>query len=270
MTRRTLAARSAAPSRPVEGARLRAEQVTVTFGGLTAVDQVDLHVGPGELVSLIGSNGAGKTSFFNAVSGLVPSRGRILLDGEDVGRLGTAARSRRGIVRTFQRMELLDDLSVVENLLVTRELRRPLRLGRGFLEGVDVDEGDLADAEEVLAVTGLLDVADELAGDLSTGLRRLTELARVLMVDARLILLDEPSSGLDHVETQRFKQVVRQLVDHDPSLAVLLVEHDMSVALDIADYVYVLDFGQLIAEGTPAAIRADERVRAAYLGKEAL
>lgn len=249
--------------------RLAVRGVTVDFGGLRALDNVSLGLGPGQIVSLIGPNGAGKTTLFNVISGFqMPSTGDVELDGRPLGTLSAVERARRGMQRTFQRIELFDELTALENLLVTRELSRRRSLLAGILTGPGADRGAVSDAQEVLAYLGLLDLADLPAAELSTGQRRLLELGRVLVTEASLVLLDEPSSGLDRVETARFNEIVLGVRAANPDAAVLLVEHDMSVALGIADYVYVLDFGQLIAQGTPSEIRRDERVRVAYLGRE--
>lgn len=249
---------------------LQVAGISVRFGGLHALDDVDLHVDPGALVSLIGPNGAGKTTLFNVISGFQePNAGTVWLHGEDVTRLPPAVRAQRGIVRTFQRMQLFEDLNVRDNLLASRECERPLRLLRGAFELDRVEPSDVEDAEEVGAMLGLLNVFKKPVTDLSTGARRLVELGRCMMTSAPLLLLDEPSSGLDHAETERFIDVVRSMHELQAGRqAILLVEHDMSVALGLAHYVFVLDFGQLIAEGTPAEIRANERVQNAYLGRE--
>lgn len=246
---------------------LLVQDVSVRFGGLVALDGVSLRVERGQVVSLIGPNGAGKTTLFNVISGfLAPNAGRVFLDGEDVSSRSSVERARRGVVRTFQRMQLFEDLTVLENLVVSRELERPMRLIRGVVERHRFDAGDRVDAEEVAAVLGLSGYLGTKVTDMPTGLRRLVELGRGLMVDARLLLLDEPSSGLDPAETARFNEVIRGVQATAAGESVLLVEHDMSVALGLADWVYVLDFGRLIAEGTPDQIREHPGVQAAYLG----
>jgi branched-chain amino acid transport system ATP-binding protein len=259
----------AVADRSSDGARLVTDGITVDFGGLRALDQVSLVVQSGEIVSLIGPNGAGKTTLFNAISGFVtPTTGAVVFEGVDISGQSPTERARRGIVRTFQRMELFEELSVLENLIVSRELERPLRLLRGAWQGRGADHADRADAEERLAFLGLYQHRHRQVSSLPSGLRRLVELGRVLMVDATMILLDEPSSGLDHTETERFNEIILDLRNDRPEVAILLVEHDMTVALTLADHVYVLDFGQLLCHGQPDEIRADPRVRAAYLGEE--
>lgn len=266
-TRSSLSAEDA-PARAVAHSRLALEQVTVRFGGLVAVDDVSLSVMPGEVVSLIGPNGAGKTTLLGTVSGTVRAKGLVSLDGRPISSLTPVLRSRSGILRTFQRMALFEELTALENLVVSRELQRPVRLARGFLQRPRMDTRDRDDAEEVLALLGIYPDAHRRVELLSTGVRRLVELGRILMGSPRLILLDEPSSGLDRSETGRFKETIRSLCLTLPDVSILLVEHDMSVAFDLASHVYVLDFGKLIAEGTPDEIRDDEQVRAVYLGTE--
>lgn len=246
---------------------LDAEGVTVRFGGLEALRDVSLTVEPGRIVSLIGPNGAGKTTFFNVVSGFqVPNSGRLTFKGADLSWLRPVERAKLGMVRTFQRMQLFEDLSVLDNLLVSRELERRPRLGRGLFQGRGSSVGDQVDAEEVAALLGLTAHLGTRVADLSTGIRRLVELGRALMVEVDLLLLDEPSSGLDRSETARFNDVIRTVHAARRGQSILLVEHDMTVALGLADFVYVLEFGRIIARGTPDEIRSDDKVRAAYLG----
>jgi len=265
MTRRT----DPGPLPSAATARLEVHGLSVAFGGLRALDAVDLHVAPGRIVSLIGPNGAGKTTLFNVISGFQkPTSGRVLFDGQPLDGRSAVDRARLGIRRTFQRMELFDELNVIENVLVTKELAGRHSLLTGLFRGVHASPGLMSDAEEVLAYLGLLHLAQAPVGALSTGQRRLLELGRVLISDASLVLLDEPSSGLDRSETERFNEIVLGIRRSNPDCSVLLVEHDMTVALGIADDVYVLNFGKMIASGNPAEIRQDEMVRAAYLGGE--
>jgi ABC-type branched-subunit amino acid transport system ATPase component len=247
---------------------LRLEGITVRFGGHVAVNGLSISAPLGRLTGLIGPNGAGKTTTFNACSGLqAVTAGHVFLNAEDVSRLGPAPRSRRGMGRTFQRMELFDSLTVAGNVAVGREAGlaglNPLRhLWATPKERVDTSTR----VEDALARCGLSDVADEMVGVLSTGRRRLVELARVIASGARMVLLDEPSSGLDSAETKRFGAILRSLVEDD-GLGILLVEHDMTLVMSVCDYLYVLDFGDLIFEGTPAEVHDSPVVRAAYLGE---
>ncbi|MGH9037719.1 MAG: ABC transporter ATP-binding protein [Acidimicrobiia bacterium] len=248
---------------------LRVEDLTVRYGTHEAVKNLTLEAAAGRLTGLIGPNGAGKTTTFNACSGLLaPSVGRVHLFGTDISGLGPAARARRGLGRTFQRMELFTSMTVAENLLAASDARRaganPLRQ----FVATRAERTDTAAAVQgALEHCGLTDLADRNVASLSTGQRRLVELARALVSHFGLLLLDEPSSGLDPQETKAFGAILRSLVDE--GLGILLVEHDMTLVMEVCDYLYVLDFGELIFEGTAAAAQASPVVRAAYLGAEA-
>jgi ABC-type branched-subunit amino acid transport system ATPase component len=254
---------------PEQGSGLDVVDLTVRYGGQVAVDRLDLSAPLGRLTGLIGPNGAGKTSTFNACSGLLrPTSGRIALFGEDVTRKGAAARARRGLGRTFQRMELFTSMTVAENVALAREARQaganPLRQQIATPRQWATVQAATAAALEVCGIT---DIAEHVVGALSTGQRRLVELARVYAGDFRLLLLDEPSSGLDKAESERFGAILRTLVA-DRQLGILLVEHDMELVMSVCDDLYVLDFGKLIFDGTPAQTKASPVVRAAYLGSE--
>lgn len=247
------------------------EDLSVHFGGLVAVDDVSLQVGVGHAVGLIGPNGAGKTTTFNACSGLVrPSSGRITLFGHDITHTSPAARARIGMGRTFQRMELYDRLSVRENVSMGLEAKLA---GKGFLSSIVATASErraVADAtEHALWRCGISYLADRRAGVLPTGQRRLVELARALAGDFSLLLLDEPSSGLDPRETSEFGEVLRSVVSED-GRGVLLVEHDMSLVRAVCAFAYVLDFGRLIEQGPIAEVMSSPAVRAAYLGEESV
>jgi ABC-type branched-subunit amino acid transport system ATPase component len=248
---------------------LAIEGLTVDFGGLRAVDGLDLTAAAGEITGLIGPNGAGKTTTFNACSGFVrPSAGTIQLLGRDVGGLDVAARARAGLGRTFQRMELFGSMPVRENVELGVEAaaagRNPLRQLRPRRA-----ERHLAAqaADDALARCGIADLADRSIASLSTGQRRLVELARVVAGSFRVLLLDEPSSGLDEHETDAFAELLLELAA-ERDLAVLLVEHDLPLVLGVCSLVHVVDFGKLLEVGTPEQIRSSDRVRAAYLGAE--
>ena len=256
------------PRRPdLEG--LEVADLHVRFGGLVAVDAVSIEVGTAEAVGLIGPNGAGKTTTFNACSGLIrPTSGRIALFGEEITGKSPSARARLGLGRTFQRMELYDRLSVRENVWMGREARlaggRPL----GPVRATREEKRATAEAtDRALQRCGISHLAGRRAGLLPSGQRRLVELARALAGDFELLLLDEPSSGLDPGETAAFADILRGVVEEE-GRGVLLVEHDMSLVRAVCEYVYVLDFGRLIHEGPTTEVLASEQVRAAYLGVE--
>ena len=242
----------------------------VRYGGLVAVDDVSLSAPPGRVTGLIGPNGAGKTSLFNACSGLVrPSAGRIEMDGRDITRLPLARRPQLGLGRTFQRMELFDSLSVRQNVELGREGALAGSSPWRQLVARRSERALAADAaDEALTTCGLQAHAELPAGALSTGNRRLVELARVLAGGFRMLLLDEPSSGLDDRESERFGAILTD-VAHDRGIGILLVEHHMELVLKVCDYLYVLDFGRLLFEGTPDEAVASDVVRAAYLGHAA-
>ena len=245
-------------------ALLEANDVTVNFGGLVALDSVDLQVRRGGVTGLIGPNGAGKTTMFNVLTGLLdPSRGRVRFDGEDIRRWPPQRRARAGMARTFQRLELFVGLTVRENLLSAWEAKVSGGVfGRRSAEGREL-------VEDVLRRLDLLRIADQRSGDLPTGLGRMVELGRALCTEPRLLLLDEPSSGLDAAETRRFRDVLLEITCGDEAHSVLLVEHDMRLVMEVCDTITVLDFGKRIACGTPEEIRRDPQVIAANLGETA-
>jgi len=237
-------------------ALLQVAEAEVRFGGLHALRGVDLAVDAGSVTGLIGPNGAGKTTLFNAICGLQGlARGRIAFDGTDMTGLKPHRRARLGIARTFQRLEIFGSLSVRENVLAAAEIRR--RWSR--------DRSDAAaNAAGVLDLVGLAHLADRPADTLPTGQARLLELARALATRPRLLLLDEPSSGLSDRESDELGDLLCQLAE--AGMGVLLVEHDMELVMRVCSSINVLDFGSLLMVGGPAEVRADERVRAAYLG----
>ena len=239
-------------------ADLVAEKVVVRFGGIQALNEVDLTVTAGRVHGLIGPNGAGKTTLFNVINGLQPpTRGRVRFDGVDITRCSPHVRARRGIARTFQRLELFDSLTVRENVQMAAETQRR-RLPAGSSPSTL--------AERLLAVVGLDQVADAPTDSLPTGLARLVELARAMATSPSVLLLDEPSAGLDREETAALGRILVALAAD--GMAVLLVEHDMSLVMGISDQVTVLHYGETIATGDPAAVKSDPAVQAAYLGAE--
>ncbi|MFE5771780.1 ABC transporter ATP-binding protein [Streptomyces sp. NPDC056485] len=244
--------------------------ISVRFGGVKALTGVDLGVRAGEVCGLIGPNGAGKTTLFDVLSGIRrPDRGRMLLDGVDITRRSPVWRARHGMRRTFQRQQLFGRLSVAENLLVAQEWRGG---GGGFaadLVGSPArrrrERERRERAERVLAACGIGSLGASYAGALPVGQARMAELARAVADPPRVLLLDEPASGLSAPERERLAAVVRRLAEEE-GCAVLLVEHDVAFVMDLCTRVVVLDLGTVLAEGAPAAIRADPRVREAYLG----
>jgi len=236
--------------------------LTVTFGGKRAVDSLNLSVDQGQLVGLIGPNGAGKTTTIDALTGFVPSQGRISFDGDEISSLSSTLRARRGLGRTWQSSELFDDLTVMENLQVAAER---LRFG-GFLRDlVKPRNDDVSELRSILDSLDLGETAEQLPTELSHGQRKLVGVARALAASPKLVCMDEPAAGLDTEESQALGRRIRSVVEGGRS--VLLIDHDMGLVLTICDYLYVLDFGQLIAEGTPAEIRNNDQVITAYLGE---
>ncbi len=244
---------------------LSAHEISVRFGGLNALSRVSLDVPAGQIVGLIGPNGAGKTTMFNVLTGLQDAaHGTVNYLGQDISHWPAHKRGRAGIARTFQRLALFGRLTVYDNLVAAWESSHP---------GAVLGRGRRLRLQRVSAVMDLLDLwpwADRPAAELSTGQGRMVELGRALCTDPRLLLLDEPGSGLDAAETAAFSNVLRTIVTEptrgDTVPAVLLVEHDMALVMEVCQSITVLDFGQVIASGTPTDIRNDVLVRSAYLG----
>ncbi|HVW44406.1 MAG TPA: ABC transporter ATP-binding protein [Amycolatopsis sp.] len=247
--------------------RLEARGMTVSYGGLVANGAVDLRVHCGQFVGLIGPNGAGKSTFIDAVSGFVaPDEGSILLDGADITAMSAHSRARHGMSRTFQAVELFDDLPVIENLLVAAERPRWWSLLADLVRPGKAAAGIEA-AERALRRVGIESARDLAPHELSHGQRKLVGVARALAASPKILLLDEPAAGLDTTEVGEFAARLRGLIDDD--LSILLVDHNMGLVLNTCDYVYVLDFGCVIAHGPPEEIRGNPDVIAAYLGTAA-
>ena len=235
---------------------LEVDDVVVQFGGVTAVDHAGFVAEAGRITGLIGPNGAGKTTCFNVISGLQkPTRGAVRFQGRSVTRLPVNRRARRGMGRTFQRLEAFGSLSVRDNVRVARDIHRGLR---GLVRPAT------ADVDGLLERVGIAAYADERADSIPTGTARLLELARCLAGDPTLLLLDEPSSGLDESETEAFGRLLTELAAE--GRGILMVEHDMDLVMSVCDDLHVLDFGAGIASGPPAEIRANPLVQQAYLG----
>ncbi|HWJ64155.1 MAG TPA: ABC transporter ATP-binding protein [Acidimicrobiales bacterium] len=234
---------------------LETREVAVRFGGHLAVNDVSLTVDEGQITGLIGPNGAGKTTTFNVITGLqAPTRGHVLLDGEDITSVSAHRRARGGIARTFQRLELFGSLTVRDNVLTAAELRGG--------SGIDPQE----ETDRLLERVGLTPLADQRADSLSTGSARLVELARALACMPRVLLLDEPASGLDETETDRFAEILVDLTRD--GLGILIVEHDVPLVMRLCSQITVLNFGEVLAAGTPIEIQKNTDVIDAYLGQD--
>ena len=238
-------------------ALLETRGVNVQFGGHRAVRDVDLDVEVGMVTGLIGPNGAGKTTTFNVITGLQdPVSGQVLLDGQDITGKKAHHRAQAGIARTFQRLEVFGSLSARDNILTAAEIRRSWSHDR------DLDP--VAETERLIDRVGIRAVADERVDSMPTGLARLVELGRALATRPRVLLLDEPASGLDDTEGEAFAQLLLDLAAE--GMAVLMVEHDVQMVMKVCSIIHVLDFGAILAVGTPAEIQQDQSVLDAYLG----
>jgi branched-chain amino acid transport system ATP-binding protein len=241
-----------------EPAVLEVSAVSVRFGGIDAVSDVGFIARAGQITGVIGPNGAGKTTTFNVITGLqAPTQGRVLIGGHDVSKLPPYKRARLGVARTFQRLEVFGSLTVYENILAAAEFHKSWSHDRTPPRKV---------AADIVAQVGLGSVVEARVDSLPTGLARLVELGRALATRPRLLLLDEVGSGLSHDETTALGDLMLALAED--GMAILLVEHHMDLVMRVCARIYVLDFGRVIAEGTPAEIRRDLAVQAAYLGIE--
>ncbi|KRA38062.1 MULTISPECIES: ABC transporter ATP-binding protein [unclassified Nocardioides] len=243
-------------------ALLEVDDVIVRFGGVTAVNHASFTAEPGRITGLIGPNGAGKTTCFNVITGLQkPTSGRVRYRDRDVTGWPVHKRAGHGIGRTFQRLEAFGSLTVRDNVRVARDIHG------GPLAWVRASGRSSLEIDVLLDRVGIAEYADERADSIPTGTARLLELARALACDPRLLLLDEPSSGLDETETDAFGALLRDLASE--GVAILMVEHDMDLVMSVCEEIHVLDFGQIISSGTPAEIRDDSAVQRAYLGYSA-
>jgi branched-chain amino acid transport system ATP-binding protein len=251
-------------------AALEGVDISVQFGGVRAVNGVDLRLTSRAVHGLIGPNGAGKTTLFDALSGVTrPTRGRVLLDGHDITRASIATRARRGVRRTFQRQQTFGWLSVHDNLLVAMEWTKD---GRGAVRDlvrwpsrVRIEAQRRKRVDEVLDLCGIGDRRHIPIGSLSIGELRLVEIGRAIVDEPAVLLLDEPTSGLQHAEVERVGTLIRQIVE-ETDCAVGLVEHDVSFVMTMCDFITVMNLGSVIAAGTPAEIRSSAVVAEAYLG----
>ena len=242
----------------VEAPILETRGITVRFGGHVAVKDVSIGIEPGTVTGLIGPNGAGKTTLFNTITGLQrPTAGTVFLDGRDITSLPPYKRARRGMARTFQRLELFVSLSVRDNLRVAGDIHNANEHNK-----IDVDE----EVDRLLELTGLADIASTDVSDVPTGRARVVEVARALMTSPRVLLLDEPASGQTEQETEAFAALLRDLADS--GLAICLVEHDIPLVMKICSRIHVLDYGAVLASGVPDEIKNDPAVINAYIGTE--
>jgi len=256
------------PQKPT-GSILAVNALTKMFGGVKAQDDISFSIGPGIVCGLIGPNGAGKTTLFNLITGIyAPDGGQVIFNGKDTMKMAVHQRVKAGIARTFQHVELFGSMTLLENVLVGMHVRTRCGFWGAVtrLPSVMREEKEaVAKAEALLEFTGLLEYAHLPAGDLPVGRQKTAEIARALASDPLLLLLDEPAAGLNAVETEALGKLIGQVKER--GVTMMLVEHDMSLAMGISDKLIVLDQGRKLAEGTPREIQNNEEVMAAYLGQ---
>jgi branched-chain amino acid transport system ATP-binding protein len=252
---------------------LNATRVVKRFGGLTAVNRMDFNLEKGEIVSIIGPNGAGKTTFFNTMTGIYkPEEGEILFNGKSLLGLRPDQIAERGISRTFQNIRIFSNMSVIENILVGMHPHLKQSAVDSLFRLPSFKKEELAaekEAEELMEYVGVKGVGNELAKNLPYGAQRRVEIARALAADPLLLLLDEPTAGMNPLETADAIKLFRRIRD-EKGITVLLIEHDMRVVMNISERISVMDYGEKLAEGTPAEIRANPKVVEAYLGRGAV
>lgn len=248
---------------------LKVDNVSLSFSGLKAVNEVSLEVETGKVTALIGPNGAGKTTLFNIIAGVYkPDEGHIILDGEEITGLKPYEICKAGIARTFQVIKLFSKMSVMDNVKVGMHSRCEM----GFFEDVfhtrkmtEFEKKNNEKAEELLKLVGLWDLRTNIAGSLSYGQQRLLEIARAMASEPKLILLDEPAAGMNSSEKAMLNERIRKIIEMGTT--VLIVEHDMEMVMNIADKIYVINSGKYLAEGTPDEVANNEAVIEAYLGR---
>ncbi len=253
-------------------ALLEVKNLTKNFGGLTAVGDVNIELGASELVGLIGPNGAGKTTLFNLLTGVYePSEGTVSLDGKILNGMPTYKIAAAGLSRTFQNIRLFKDLSVLENVLIAMGTRKKSKLIESFLRlpGYYKQEAEMKkEALELLAIFDLDVKHDSLAKNLPYGEQRRLEIVRALATQPKILFLDEPAAGMNPQETGELTALIKQ-IQQQFNITILLIEHDMSLVMNVTERIYVLEYGRLIAHGTPDEIKHNKRVIEAYLGGEA-
>ena len=252
-------------------ALLEVKNLTKNFGGLTAVGDVNIELGASELVGLIGPNGAGKTTLFNLLTGVYePSEGTVSLDGEILNGMPTYKIAAAGLSRTFQNIRLFKDLSVLENVLIAMGTRKKSKLIASFLRLPDYYKQEAEMKKEALELLAIFDLDvkhDSLAKNLPYGEQRRLEIVRALATQPKILFLDEPAAGMNPQETAELTALIKQ-IQQQFNITILLIEHDMSLVMNVTERIYVLEYGRLIAHGTPEEIKNNKRVIEAYLGGE--